>query len=201
MKLGNYFVLRSIAALLLGLLLVVWPDTAMRYLVITIGAVFLVPGLFMVIGYFTQKPAENGSRGFFPIGGVGSVLFGFWMMVMPDFFVNFLMYILGFILLMGGVQQLALLIAARKYVPIPFIFYLMPVVLLSAGGLVLFNPFEVASTALIVLGSCSLLYGLTELFNGFRFYRKKKKAEEEQMAEVIEVKAEKEPVEPEKSEE
>lgn len=192
MKFGSYFVWRSVSALLLGLLLVVWPDAAMQYLVITIGAVFLVPGLFSVISYFTRKPDDGGGRGFFPIGGVGSVLFGFWLMIMPDFFVGILMYILGFFLLMGGTQQLASLMAARKYVAVPFFFYVLPVALLLAGGVVLFNPFKVASTALVMLGACSLVYGLTELFNGFRFYGKKNS--KKPVAEVVELDVEAETV-------
>lgn len=38
MKTMNYSVIRSICSIIIGLLLVVWPETAIWYLVITIGA-------------------------------------------------------------------------------------------------------------------------------------------------------------------
>ena len=47
----NYYALSSICALIIGILLVVWPGEAVRYLVITIGVLFLLPGLIGVFGY------------------------------------------------------------------------------------------------------------------------------------------------------
>lgn len=43
MKAINYFMLRSVFALVLGLLLVLWPEEAINYLVITVGVLFFVP--------------------------------------------------------------------------------------------------------------------------------------------------------------
>ena len=51
MKTMNYSVIRSICSIIIGLLLVVWPETAIWYLVITIGALFLVPGLVSILTY------------------------------------------------------------------------------------------------------------------------------------------------------
>ena len=46
MKTMNYSIIRCICALVIGVLLVAWPEAAILYLVITIGVLFLVPGLF-----------------------------------------------------------------------------------------------------------------------------------------------------------
>ena len=83
MKTMNYSIIRCICALVLGVLLVAWPEAAILYLVITIGALFLVPGLFSVFGYLTRGK-QNGMS--FPIAGLGSLLFGLWLMIMPAFF-------------------------------------------------------------------------------------------------------------------
>lgn len=45
----NYSIIRCICALVIGVLLVAWPEAAILYLVITIGVLFLVPGGFFVI--------------------------------------------------------------------------------------------------------------------------------------------------------
>ena len=95
MKTMNYSIIRCICALVLGVLLVAWPEAAILYLVITIGALFLVPGLFSVFGYLTRGK-QNGMS--FPIAGLGSLLFGLWLMIMPAFFVGILMYVLGAVL-------------------------------------------------------------------------------------------------------
>ena len=87
----NYSIIRCICALVIGVLLVAWPEAAILYLVITIGVLFLVPGLFSLSGYLIRGK-QDGSR--FPIAGLGSLLFGLWLMIMPAFFVGILMYVL-----------------------------------------------------------------------------------------------------------
>jgi len=49
----NGAVLRSAFAMVLGFVLVLWPEAAITYLVITIGILFILPGLFAILSYFT----------------------------------------------------------------------------------------------------------------------------------------------------
>ena len=72
MKGLSYSFLRAICALVIGLVLVMFPDQAGDYFVITIGVIFLVPSLVSIIGYFAQS-TEMRSR--FPIeaGDVSSM--------------------------------------------------------------------------------------------------------------------------------
>ena len=77
----NYSLIRTICALVIGLVLVLWPDAAINYIVITIGVLFLIPGFIVLIGYFGTKPEPGVSRRF-PIEGVGSLLFGLWLVEM-----------------------------------------------------------------------------------------------------------------------
>ena len=55
MKGLSYSFLRAICALVIGLVLVMFPDQAGDYFVITIGVIFLVPSLISIIGYFAQS--------------------------------------------------------------------------------------------------------------------------------------------------
>ena len=73
MKSMNYSLIRTICALVIGLVLVLWPDAAINYIVITIGVLFLIPGFIVLIGYFGTKPEPGVSRRF-PIEGVGNLL-------------------------------------------------------------------------------------------------------------------------------
>ena len=76
MKTMNYSLVRIVCALIIGLVLVLWPDVAVQYLVITLGVLFLIPGLISLISYFGSKPEEGVSRRF-PIEGTGSLLSAF----------------------------------------------------------------------------------------------------------------------------
>ena len=173
MKGLSYSFLRAICALVIGLVLVMFPDQAGDYFVITIGVIFLVPSLISIIGYFAQS-TEMRRR--FPIEGVGSLLFGLWLIIMPGFFADLLTFVLGFILVMGGVQQIASLSAARRWMPVPGGFYVVPVLILLAGLVALFNPTGVRSTAFIIIGISSLVYAAPELLNWFKFTRRRPKA-------------------------
>lgn len=172
MKGLSYSFLRMICALVIGLILVMFPNQAGDYFVITIGVIFLVPSLVSIIAYFVQS-AETRFR--FPIEGAGSLLFGLWLVIMPGFFADLLTFILGFILLMGGVQQIASLMAARRWTVVPGGFYVVPVLILLAGLVALFNPTGVRSTAFIIIGVTSLIYAVSELINWFKFTRRRPK--------------------------
>lgn len=148
--------------------MVMFPDQASDYFVITIGVIFLVPSLISIIGYYAQG-SEVRRR--FPIEGIGSLLFGLWLVIMPGFFADLLTFVLGFILVMGGVQQIASLVAARKWMLVPGGFYVVPVLILIAGLIALFNPTGVRSTAFIIIGITSLVYAVSELINWFKFTR------------------------------
>ena len=153
----NYSIIRCICALVIGVLLVAWPEAAILYLVITIGVLFLVPGLFSVFGYLIR----------------GKLLFGLWLMIMPAFFVGILMYVLGAVLVLAGISQIVNLSAARSWTVVPGGFFVIPVLVLIAGIVVLFNPFTAAAVPFIILGVSSIVYGLSDLINIIRFRQKK----------------------------
>lgn len=165
--------LRTICALIIGLVLVMFPNEAGDYFVITIGVVFLIPALLSIIGYFAMSAEE---RRRLPIEGIGSLLFGLWLIIMPGFFADLLTFVLGFILVLGGVQQIASLSAARRWMPVRVGFYIIPVLILIAGLVALFNPTGVRSTAFIIIGITSIVYAVSELINWFTFTRKRPKA-------------------------
>lgn len=166
MKTMNYVLMRSISALVIGVLLVAWPEAAILYLVITLGALFMVPGLFSVFGWLFRS-RETGFG--FPLAGLGSLLFGLWLMVMPAFFVGILMYVLGALLVLAGMNQVANLSAARRWTRVPLGYYVVPVLVLLAGLVVLFNPFTAATVPFVVLGVSSMVYGVSDLVSALRF--------------------------------
>lgn len=172
MKMMNYSIMRCVSAILIGILLMVWPEAAIIYLVIAIGAMFFLPSLFTLAGYF-MKGRQLGM--YFPIVSVGSLLFGLWLMISPAFFVGILMYVLGAVLVFAGISQIVGLLGARSHASVSFGYYVMPVLILLAGLVVLVNPFAAAAVPFIILGVSSTAYGISELINIYRFRRKEDK--------------------------
>lgn len=174
MYMRNYSLIRTVCALVIGLVLVLWPDAATNYIVITVGVLFLIPGFIALVGYWGTKSAPGRQRRF-PVEAVGSFLFGLWLVITPAFFADILMFILGFILILGGVQQIASLTAARRWMRVPGGFYVVPSLILIAGIVALFNPTGTRNTVLMIIGISSLVYAVSELTNWFTFARRRPK--------------------------
>ncbi len=168
----NSATLRSALAIVLGFVLVLWPELAVTYLVITIGILFILPGIFSILSYFTRDRKPGAPDKNFPIEGAGSILFGAWLVIMPTFFVNILMYILGALLVLGGFFQIIALIKARKWSLVPWGYYVIPTLILIVGILILAYPFGTAANTFVVFGVACIIYGFSELINSFKFRKK-----------------------------
>ena len=80
-------------------------------------------------------------------------------------------------MILGGINQLMNLIAARRLGPVPFGFWVAPSLILITGLFVILKPMETAELPLLILGWCSLLYGVTELINALKIYSIRKRAD------------------------
>jgi uncharacterized membrane protein HdeD (DUF308 family) len=167
----NYFVLRAVSAILLGVLLIWIPKSIIFYIVIAIGIFFILPGVISLIGYFTSEKEKQQDMPFL-FTAIGSLLFGILLVSMPGFFVTVLMYLLGLIILLGAIEQIVTLIRTRKTANVPLGFYVIPVLILIAGILVLLNPFKTAETLFILIGVTCVVYGAMEFVNWLKFRRK-----------------------------
>lgn len=161
---GSLF--RAICAIVLGVLLVMYPDKTTELLVVIVGCFFLVPGVVALLNYFTRSKSE---RRIFPTMGLGSVLLGLILILMPAFFVTFLMYVLGFALLLAGAAQVSSLLRMRRFTVVPVSLYVVPVLVLLAGLVIIVNPIEVAGYPFLILGVSSIVCGLSELWNAYKF--------------------------------
>ena len=170
MKTINNVTLRIVFALILGVVLISWSSNVITYLVMTIGILFLIPGLVSVLGYFFRN--KQSSERTFPIDSIGGALLGLALIIAPAFFVEVLMYVLAGLLILAGILQIRGLFIIRKRIRIPAVFYLAPVIILLIGIVILFNPFDVPKIAFIILGIACVIYSLSELVNYLKFLRK-----------------------------
>ena len=96
----------------------------------------------------------------------------------PLFFRGNINVCIGSLVSLGGIGQLANLIAARAFVPVPLGIYVVPVLVLAAGVTVLFNPFATAELPFIVLGISSIVYVLMDMVRLLRFHKKDKNVQD-----------------------
>ncbi|MDR2968154.1 MAG: DUF308 domain-containing protein [Tannerellaceae bacterium] len=164
-------VLRNVLSIVLGFIMVLRPEIAVNYLVITIGVLFILPGFLSLIEYFNRKKNADATGTRFPIEAAGSIIFGAWMVIMPDFFLNITMYVLGALLVLGGLLRIISLFNTRKWTYVRWGYYVMPALVLLVGIVILAYPFATAAITFTVFGATMIVYGFTGLINNYVFRR------------------------------
>ena len=187
MRILQSSVFRALCAIIIGVLLIKFPDNTVKGITVAIGVLFLISGVISCVTYFWSKrnvseykiyDAEGnlvaGEQPTFPIVGIGSAILGLILALTPTAFVSALMYVIGAILILGAINQYMNLINGRRYGRVSFWYWLMPTIILLTGLYVLIKPLAPLEIAMLVLGWCTLLYGVVELINALKFYRDKK---------------------------
>lgn len=174
----NYFILRVVSAILLGMVLLLNPN-AVNYVVITIGVLFIIPGLLAFVNYLFSA-REKRPESVYMFAGLGSLLLGIALVAAPDFFIKILMYILGAVLVVGGIEQFVVLFRARKFTPVAKGFYIIPTLLFIMGVVVLFDPIKTTQTIFMFIGATCLVYGIMEIVYWIKFVRKANAVNDEQ---------------------
>jgi len=199
MKIFQSSIFRAFCAIVVGILLIKFPQDGVTWLTVAIGVLFLLSGIIALIAYMNAKKHAgeytitdsqgriiSGGQPTFPIVGAGSVILGLVLATTPGVFINGLMYILGAIMILGGINQFVNLVSARRFGKIPFVFWIAPSLILITGLYVILEPMESAELPLLILGWCTLLYGVTELINALKIHSLRKKVERQQELKPLE---------------
>ncbi len=156
----------GIAALILGTVMVAWPNEVLVSVITIVGWFLVIIGATpMVYSLVKQYPVSYMSVTFF-VSGVLLLFFG-------GFFMSLLMWILGFILIFGSIHQFNQLSVARQmgYTPRSYS-YFSPVILLLAGVITIFNPFNSMAVLVTFFGASLLFYGISLLINQMLLQKK-----------------------------
>ncbi|MBR2064607.1 MAG: DUF308 domain-containing protein [Bacteroidales bacterium] len=157
--------LRSLIALVIGLMMVVNPDEALTTVVKIIAAFLLASGLVsLVVGL---KDKKNGSLPLMSFNAIVDVLLGLFLFMFPGFVARFIIYLIGFVLLAFGVVQLIALFSARRAVGMGSGAFILPAIVTLVGGFILFNPFA-ESVMVMIAGAAMIVYGASELLSSWK---------------------------------
>lgn len=195
---------RAVSAIIMGVLLIKYREQTVTWLTIVIGILFFLSGVISCAAYFVARRRESdvqlfnadgrqlsGFKVSFPLTGLGSIVLGLILALMPNAFISWLMFILAAMLIIGAIGQFVSLAAITRTFRVGIYFWIMPSVILLIGLLALIRPSAIASAPLFVIGWCMLLYGVSESVNSIKFYLLRKK-----MKEAAEKKGEKDTVLP-----
>ena len=184
MKVIQSSLFRALCAIIIGALLIQYREQTVTWITIAIGVLFFLSGVFSLLSYMNAKRSAEkmkgqylydaqgnqiiGMRPNFPLVGLGSLIFGLVLALMPNVFIAWLMFILSAILILGAITQMANLVTAAKMGRVGIIYWLMPSALLLLGILAVIKPSALASAPLLIIGWAMLVYGVVECANAFK---------------------------------
>jgi len=130
MKVVHSSLFRAICAVIVGALLIQYREQTVTWITIAIGVLFFLSGVISLVTYYTAKRSSNrghvvfdangkqitGMQPNFPIVGIGSLILGLILALMPNTFVASLMFILSVILIMGAISQFMNLALPEEWV-------------------------------------------------------------------------------------
>ena len=175
MKVIQSSLFRALCAIIIGALLIQYREQTVTWITIAIGVLFFLSGVFSLLSYMSAKRSAEkmkgqylydaqgnhiiGMRPNFPLVGLGSLIFGLVLALMPNVFIAWLMFILAFILILGALTKMG---------RVGIVYWLMPTLLLLLGLFTLFKPSSIASAPLLVIGWAMLVYGVVEAVNALK---------------------------------
>lgn len=217
MRILQSSIFRALLAVIFGYLLVMYRNELLHWTTVAFGALFFLSGLVSVIAYYAEKRRANNiadrlqamseMRGSemetptedtikrsllpaFPIVGIGSMILGVILAMMPTNFVHGMMYVIAGLLALGAINMMFNLAMARRFASIGFGFWIMPVLLLVLSILMIVKPDLFAAMPFRILGWALIVYGVIECINATKIHQCRKQYDRIQAARQAADKAE-----------
>ncbi len=161
--------IRAIAALAIGVVMVVSKTDAMVLAVRIIAAFLLASGVVsLVVGY---RNRENSQMPLMGVNGFVDIFIALMIFMFPGFVAGLIVYLIGFVLIGFGIFQLIALAGANKVMKVGFAAFVMPVLVLLAGAFLLARPTFIGTAVGTVAGVALIVYGVSELLSSWKMRR------------------------------
>ena len=202
MKVLQISAVRASIVLVTGFLLVKYREDTMTWM--TVGVLFLISGLVACMVYYFEKEKvakktakaalqegqqeeEDLKSPSFPIAGVGSIVLGIILAVMPNTFTTWMVYILSALLILGAVNQFMNLARSRQYARVPVYMWVFPTISMVVAILLISRPIETDALffTLKVIGWAFMYYGVLEFVLIIRMYLVRKAYDKAEAAKVV----------------
>lgn len=157
--------IRGIIALVIGLLAIFLPKLTLQTIIIVMGIILLIGAVLCIILAIRSEIKKDKNVLF--IQSAVNLALGLLFVFFPGPIVNIFVILLGIMLLILGVFSLINLYSFRKITRIPFFALAISVLVIIAGIVLLFNPFETAHAILIFLGIVLIVYAIGEFYSSW----------------------------------
>lgn len=187
-KLKTNVMISSLLCIVIGIVLVIWPDLTMEIACLAIGAVLLVGGIMRLISYFTARDGSVYSQ-MNLIFGIVLIVVGGLILWQWDKVLEIVPIIVGIVIVLHGINDLrqAYTLFKNKYDKW-WVALILGLLTAAFGVLLILNPFAALDTVVILIGIFLIFDGISIIWITSRIYRTAKIMEQE--AEALDVEME-----------
>ena len=157
-------ILAALAYVVLGVVLLAWPDTTGNVLCTLLGILLLGYGIFQIIGFFTRGDEGWGSGAVYLLAGLCAVALGVFALSSPEKVLAILPVALGAVVVVDSCISLKRAFQLKELgMERWWIMALLAVVTLVFGLVVMFNPFKSALVVIRIVGGVLIYQGVSDL--------------------------------------
>jgi uncharacterized membrane protein HdeD (DUF308 family) len=150
----------SAVYIVIGLLLIIWPDAARQIIIYAIGAAALLYGGYRIVDFFVRKEHLDGTIQVGVALGIACLMLGLFLIFKANVVLTLLAAIIGVAIIIDSILRLQIALNLRLAgVRNWLILLITALVTLAFGIVLLFNPFTAIKAATIVCGVSLVVTG------------------------------------------
>ena len=170
-KLKNTLIATSVLYLVLGIFMLFFPVAVsdfICYLVAFMFLFFVVSGIVMFFKTDIKTPYTSSTL----ILAIVLGSFGIYIFVNPKAFASFIPLVIGIFLIADSISKLSAAFDLKKYEYSNWWHMLIVAFIVLVSGLILaFNPFEIVTASIMLIGSILIVDGISNLFTIYSYFK------------------------------
>lgn len=158
----------GVVAVVIGIILVIWPRDILQWAVRLIGIVSIVIGAVQFFGFLARTKGMEDRWKYLPPAAPIAVIWGVLLLLSPELWTSLFMILFGVLLIFLGLNQLVTMFKVKKSgIKVAGIYFFFPILLMIAGFVAFVQPIYTATWFMAFVGAWILAYGIMEIFGYF----------------------------------
>lgn len=166
--------LYAVLYILLGVILLIFPETTATTLCYGLGGSTVAVGVFVVAAYLFRDVRRNAYSNDF-VGGLVSILLGLFIIYKVELIISLIPFILGIAVIVSGFIKLQSCIDVRRMgYGNGLALFLLALVNMVLGVVLVLNPFDTAIVLFRIIGAGLIFSGVSDLVTSLYMAKKVK---------------------------
>ena len=168
-KIKSTLIATSICYLFIGVLMLLFPSLVSDFMCYLVAIMFLFFGVAGITMYFKSEIKTPYSSSILVLAIILGA-FGIYILLNPKAFASFIPLVIGIFLIADSISKLSAAFDLKKYEYGNWWHMLIiAFVILVAGLILVFNPFEVITVSIMVIGSILIVDAISNLFTIYSY--------------------------------